>query len=342
MVSGLAKCRLTRLQTATHLTREKEPMQRREFLGLAAAAALAPKVAIGEGSSGAAAAPIPGRTGKPAMQLGLKVSPAANPEQIVRRVHDMGFSTTFFSLDEYIGKFTPALAKQYRDLLDKYSLTLTAVEVVGPGPLKWNFMEGPSTIGVVPRATRAARIDSLRQLSDFAKLLDVNLVQTHCGFIPEDPADPLYHEAVQAISTVAKHCAGNGQSFLMETGQETPTTMSRMLRDAGQPNLGVGLDTANLILYGKANPVDAVDILGPHVKSIHAKDGRWPTDPSYLGEEVLIGTGLVDFHKVFTKLHHLGYGGAVTIERETSGPQQIADVRQEKIYLDNVLKQVIG
>ena len=182
----------------------------------------------------------------------------------------------------------------------------TTVEVVGPRPLVWDFMQGPSTIGLVPRATRAARMDALRQVSDFAKLLGVGQVQTHCGFIPEDPADPLYPEAVAAIREVAKHCAGNGQDFLMETGQETPTTMSRMLRDVAQPNLGVGLDTANLILYGKANPVDAVDILGPHVKSIHAKDGRWPTDPSKLGEEVLIGTGLVDFHKVFAKLHHLG------------------------------------
>ncbi|MEO6982820.1 MAG: TIM barrel protein, partial [Edaphobacter sp.] len=158
----------------------------------------------------------------------------------------------------------------------------------------------------------------------------------------EDPADPLYAEAVIAVRDVAKHCAGNGQDFLMETGQETPTTMSRMLRDVGQPNLGVGLDTANLILYGKANPVDAVDILGPHVKSIHAKDGRWPTDPSKLGEEVLIGKGLVDFRRVFTKLHALGYTGAVTIERETSGPQQIADVREEKLYLERILHQVMG
>jgi len=56
----------------------------------------------------------------------------------------------------------------------------------------------------------------------------------------------------------------------------------------------------------------------------------------------LIGTGLVDFQKVLTKLHRLGYNGAVTIERETSGPQQIADVRTEKLYLEKVLRQVIG
>lgn len=310
-------------------------MQRRDFLGLATAAVL-----TGATRGAEAMGPLV-RIGKP-MTLGLMVSPSHGPEETIKRVHDLGFTTCFLSLDGYIGKFTPALAKQMRGLLDRYGVTATAVEVVGPGKLVWDFMQGPSTIGIVPRATRAARIDALRQVSDFAKQLRVGLVQTHCGFIPEDPADPLYAEAVTAVQTVAKHCAGNGQDFLMETGQETPTTMSRMLRDAGQPNLGVGLDTANLILYGKANPVDAVDILGPHVKSIHAKDGRWPTDPSKLGEEVLIGTGLVDFRKVLTKLHRLGYNGAVTIERETSGPQQIADVQTEKVYLEKVLQQVIG
>lgn len=276
------------------------------------------------------------------MSLGLLVSPFAAPEETIRRVHELGFTSCFLSLDGYINRFTAEAAAQLRSLLNKYDLVATTVEVVGPPPLEWNFLRGPSTIGLVPPATRAARIDALRQVSDFAKLLDIAQVQTHCGFIPEDPADPLYPQAVEAIHTVASHCGGNGQYFLMETGQETPTTMSRMIRDVSLPNLAVGLDTANLILYGKANPVDAVDILGKHVRSVHAKDGRWPTDPNKLGEEVLIGQGLVDFRAVFTKLHRLGYTGAITIERETSGPQQIEDVRKEKAYLEGVLKEVLA
>ncbi|MGA9584982.1 MAG: sugar phosphate isomerase/epimerase family protein, partial [Terracidiphilus sp.] len=184
--------------------------------------------------------------------------------------------------------------------------------------------------------------DALRQVSDFAKQLHIRQVQTHCGFIPEDPTDALYPQAVEAIRKVAEHCHANGQYFLMETGQETPTTMSRVIRDANLPNLAVGLDTANLILYGKANPVDAVDIIGTHVRSVHAKDGKWPTDPNKLGEEVQIGKGLVDFKTVFTKLHKLGYTGAITIERETSGPQQIADVKNEKLYLQKILDEVLA
>jgi sugar phosphate isomerase/epimerase len=314
----------------------EQKMNRRTFLGAASAIvvseALIPHATF--------AAPVPPAL-KP-MDLGLLISPFGGPEATFRHVHEIGFNNCFLSLDGYINGFTPQIADQFGDLLGKYSLVATTVEVVGPKPLEWNFLRGPSTIGLVPPATRAARTDALQQVSDFAKLLGISQVQTHCGFIPEDPADPLYPGAVEAIRTVAQHCQGNGQRFLMETGQETPTTMSRMIRDVAMPNLAVGLDTANLILYGKANPVDAVDIIGPQVRSVHAKDGRWPTDPSQLGEEVLIGKGLVDFKTVFTKLHRLGYTGAITIERETSGPQQIEDVRNEKIYLQKILDEVLG
>jgi L-ribulose-5-phosphate 3-epimerase len=309
-------------------------MDRRTFLASATSALIAESVLAGRAGAQANSAAL-----KP-MAVGLLVSPYGSPEATIKRVHDLGFSNCFLSLDGYIGKFTNDAAQELKGLLAKYNVVATTVEVVGPPPLEWNFLRGPATIGLVPPAMRAARIDALRQASDFAKLLDISQVQTHCGFIPEDPADALYPGTVEAIRTVAQHCHTNGQYFLMETGQETPTTMSRMIRDVNMANLAVGLDTANLILYGKANPVDAVDILGPHIRSVHAKDGRWPTDPSQLGEEVLIGTGLVDFRTVFTKLRRLGYTGAITIERETSGPQQIEDVRREKLYLEKTLREV--
>ena len=275
------------------------------------------------------------------MAMGVMIAPAYDrPEESIARVKELGMSNCFLNLDDYIGRFRASGAQQLSAALEKYGVTVTSVEIVGPGRLVWDFVEGPATIGLVPPATRAARIDALKQTSDFAKRMGVPRVQTHCGFLPENPNDPLYDQAVVAIRDVAVHCAGNGQDFLMETGQETPTTMSRAILDVKQPNLGVGLDTANLILYGKANPVDAVDMIGQHVRSVHAKDGMWPTDPMKLGKEVLIGTGRVDFLQVFSKLQRLGYQGAITIERETSGPQQMEDVRHEKIYLDRVLAQV--
>lgn len=323
-------------------------MQRREFLAGAVSATVMGAAGLGSQAQSQESAKAAGarwpmqHKALPPMAVGLIIQPASGAEAAIARVHDLGMTNCFLSLDGYLGKMTGPLAQEIGGLLEKYEVAATAAEVVGPQPLVWDFLHGPSTIGLVPRATRTARMDALKETSDFAAMLGIPRVQTHCGFIPEDPADPLYEEAVTAIRAVAQHCAGNGQMFLMETGQETPTTMSRTIHDVDQPNLGVGLDTANLILYGKANPVDAVDILGTHVRSIHAKDGRWPTDPMKLGEEVLIGTGLVDFEKVFTKLHGLGYTGAVTIEREISGPQQIADVRNEKVYLERILSRVLS
>ncbi|HEX3436207.1 MAG TPA: sugar phosphate isomerase/epimerase family protein [Pseudacidobacterium sp.] len=318
-------------------------MQRREFLGAAMLQAGALATAHAAQRLGLSQKPFFAAEAHPQlkpMALGVLIRIGKDPEAPIARVKELGLNNCFLSLDAYIDKFTPTLAEQIGGALQKYGITATTAEVVGPGRLVWDFEDGPSTIGLVPRESRSARIDALKQTSDFAKLLGVPQVQTHCGFLPENPRDPLYDEAVLAIQEVAKHCANNGQRFLMETGQETPTTMARAIKDVNQPNLGVGLDTANLILYGKANPADAVDILGPHVHSIHAKDGKWPTDPMKLGEEVLIGNGLVDFEKVFTKLHAIGYTGAVTIEREIEGAQQIEDVRKEKVYLEHILAKI--
>src|SRR6266567_8094314 len=118
------------------------------------------------------------------MALGLLVSPFGAPEATIRRVHDLGFTNCFLSLDGYIGGFTPAIATEMKELLAKYEVTATTVEVVGPPPLEWNFLRGPSTIGLVPPATRKARIDALRQASDFAKLVGIPQVQTHLASFP--------------------------------------------------------------------------------------------------------------------------------------------------------------
>ena len=86
-----------------------------------------------------------------------------------------------------------------------------------------------------------------------------------------------------------------------------------------------------------ANPVDAIESLGPYVQGIHAKDGLWPANPRELGKEVPIGKGKVDFPRIIERLKQLNYDGAVTIEREISGPRQVEDVREAKIYLEKLI-----
>jgi L-ribulose-5-phosphate 3-epimerase len=276
---------------------------------------------------------IPSDDGKKPLRLGLIIDIGKDPDAALAKVSELGLPSSQIFVEE----FEAELAGRLRQALDKYKIEATSVVVGGPGKEVWDFYQGPLTIGLVPRPTRAARIAQIKKASDFAKQCGIPAVQTHCGFIPENPNDPVYNETVEAIREVAQYCKRNGQNFRYETGQETPITLVRAMGDVGVDNQGVNFDLANLILYGKANPVDAIEILGPYVQGIHAKDGMWPTNPKQLGQEVPIGKGKVDFPVIIERLKLLHYRGAVTIEREISGPQQVEDVRASKMYLEKLI-----
>jgi L-ribulose-5-phosphate 3-epimerase len=274
-----------------------------------------------------------GNEGKKPLRLGLIVDVGQDPDAALAKVHALGLPTCQAFVNEFDGDMAERLTKA----LEKYGVEATSVVVGGPGKEVWDFYDGPKTIGLVPRETRTARMAHIKKASDFAKRCGIAAVQTHCGFIPENPNDLFYRETVEAMRDVASHCQKNGQNFRYETGQETPITLLRAIGDVGLDNQGVNFDLANLILYGKANPVDAIEILGPYVQGIHAKDGWWPTNPKDLGEEVAIGKGKVDFPKIIARLKEMKYPGAVTIEREISGEKQMEDVRSAKKYLENLI-----
>lgn len=229
-----------------------------------------------------------------------------------------------------------------RELLQEYGITVSAFWCGWEGPKVWDFYDGQLTLGLVPPEYRAQRIRNLCDGADFARLLGITDVVTHMGFIPENPNDPNFGSFCVAVRTVAEHLKGNGQFLLFETGQESPVTMLRCFERVGCDNLGVNLDTANLILYGKANPVDALDVFGRYVRNLHAKDGLYPVNGHDLGQETRIGEGKVDFRALFVRLHELGYDSYVTIEREISGGQQLRDILDAKAYLEKLILEIYG
>lgn len=231
-------------------------------------------------------------------------------------------------------------ANTLKAMFEEYGVEISAFWCGWDGPAVWNFYEGPLTLGLVPEQYRETRIANLCNGADFAKILGVENVVTHMGFIPEDPNSPVFGELCEAVKKVAAHVKANGQYLLFETGQETPITMLRCFEEVGYDNLGVNLDTANLIMYGKANPVDALDVFGKYVRNLHAKDGVYPTTGKNLGDETRLGDGKVDFEELFVKLKGYGYNSYVTIEREITGDQQIEDIIYAKNYLQNIIDKI--
>jgi sugar phosphate isomerase/epimerase len=273
--------------------------------------------------------------GKP-FRLGIIMDVSQDAEAAFKRVHDFGVPTCQAQTDD----FSDGVYSALKTAMEKYGLEVTAINTSGGPPNEYTFYEGPLTIGVVPRKYRQQRIDNYKRASDFAKRLGVPALHTHYGFIPENPSDPEYEGVVGALREVAAHIKGNSQMMLYETGQETPITMLRAITDVGLDNQFVNLDCANLILYGKGNPLDALDVIGHLVRGTHAKDGLFPTNPRELGQEVPIGKGKANFPKLIPRLKELGYTGPLTIEREIAGPQQFEDIKMEKVYLERLVAKL--
>lgn len=261
------------------------------------------------------------------MQIG--VINGLRPERedsIFARVQHLGLKTCQLSCwrPQYL---TPALAEKVRTQSDASGVRPCALWAGYTGPVYWNFSEGPLTLGLVPPEYRAMRIAELKHAADFAKAAGCPAIITHCGFIPENMTDANYQACVIGIAAVSRYCRSLGLDFWFETGQETPIVLLRVIEEIGDDNLGINLDPANLLMYGKGNPIDALEVFGKYVRNLHVKDGMTPTDGRHLGREVQVGKGMVNFPKLLQRLREIGFNGEFIIEREIAeGEEQQRDI----------------
>lgn len=213
------------------------------------------------------------------------------------------------------------LAAKIREASAKYGIKVTTVVAVPGSHSVWNFKEGPSTIGLVPEEERDEKIEVYHKMIDFCKAAGCPAMHSHFGFIPSDPASPQYAGFIGTMKELAAYAKERGIMIYFETGQETPVTLIRAIKDIDSGNCFINCDLANLLMYGNANSLDAVKQFGSLIKEFHAKDGHYPdpSDPYSLGAEVPIPTGEVDFPGVIAELKRVGFKGALTIECELNG-----------------------
>ncbi len=249
-------------------------------------------------------------------------------------VKDLGFKTCQLSSWRPF-ELTGDLARKVAAQIQSSGVKPCAFWAGYTGPVYWNFTEGPLTLGLVPQEFRFQRINELKQAADFASRIGARAIITHCGFIPENMTDPNYKGTVIAIATVANYCKQLGVEFWFETGQETPIVLLRVIEEVGTGNLGINLDPANLLMYGKGNPIDALEVFGKYVRNLHVKDGMTPTDGMKLGNEVQVGKGMVRFPILVKRLREIGFDGEFIIEREIAeGEEQKRDILETAANLE--------
>jgi sugar phosphate isomerase/epimerase len=201
------------------------------------------------------------------------------------------------------------------------------------------------TVGLVPHATRAERVVELKAIANFARELGVAAVGLHLGFVPPSSDFAEYERVISTTRMLCDYCASQGQTLHLETGQESPDALAQFLSDADRPNLAVNFDPANMILYGAGEPLPALSILGPHVRSIHCKDAVASEKPGETwGREVPLGEGDVGIPAFLSLLAHIGYDGPLIIEREVGGTpeERLADLRAAVHVLERARAEVLG
>jgi len=219
----------------------------------------------------------------------------------------------------HAGNRTPEQAREFKSRCDDAGVQITAVFGGFDGETYESIARTAETVGLVPAETRRARVDEMKEISDFTKELGCDVVALHLGFVPEDHASEDYTDLVAVTRELLDHVAGNGQNLHLETGQETAAHLLDFLEAVDRDNLFINFDPANMILYGTGDPIAALKKVGHRVRSVHCKDAVWADDDDRgvnWGKEVPLGRGDVGMETYLRTLDEVGYHGPLTIERE--------------------------
>ena len=180
--------------------------------------------------------------------------------------------------------------------------------------------------GVVPDEHWNANWANIQAVASIAAELGVKIVTFHAGFLPHEESDPGFAKLLGRITQIADVFDAKGIELGFETGQETADTLRLFLEKLNRPSVGVNFDPANMLLYDKGDPIDALETLAPFLKQCHIKDATLTKEPGTWGTEVTVGTGEVDWPAFFATLAKLGYNGDCCIEREADD-QRVADIK---------------
>lgn len=213
---------------------------------------------------------------------------------------------------------------QYLTTLQQQSWTITSTMLDFPQEDYSTLESIKVTGGIAPDDSWPQNRDLFFGAVDVTAKLGVKYLSMHAGFI--DETDPEYAKKFyERIRTLADAAADKNLMLLLETGQETADELREFLKEINHPAIAVNFDPANMLLYDKGDPIEAVRVLGPWIKHIHIKDATRTTQPGTWGAEVPWGDGEVGPEPFLNALEEIGFEGAMAIERE-AGTDRFADI----------------
>jgi sugar phosphate isomerase/epimerase len=222
----------------------------------------------------------------------------------------------------------PALAddgEAYLEAVRTSGVSISATTIGFPQEDYTSLESIRATGGIVPDQYWPENRRRVERAADITAELKVPYLTLHAGFLEDD--DPVQARRVRdRLMELADMAGQRGLGLLLETGQESAACLREMLEQLTHPVLGVNFDPANMILYDKGVPVEAVRTLGPWIKHVHIKDAIRTKHPGTWGSEVPWGEGEVGNEAFVKALREAGYTGTLAIERE-AGDSRRGDIQ---------------
>ena len=271
-------------------------------------------------------------------QLGVFASVDAGLGVPLEVVHELQVPTVHLHAPQEASR-SPHRTEELKRRLAELEIVVTCVFAGFEGESYADIASVRQTVGLVPLATRVARVTVLKEIVHFAQDMGVDAIGLHLGFVPHDRSASEYHDIVKLTRDIWYYSAAKGQAIHLETGQEPVDVLLHFLKDVKRHNSHVNFDPANMILYGSGEPSLALEQLASYVRSVHCKDAHWSDDPGETwGREVPLGEGDVNFDAFLRTLHRIGYTGPLTIEREI--PQEPGRQREEIHHAIELLTRI--
>jgi sugar phosphate isomerase/epimerase len=258
-----------------------------------------------------------------------------SPENLIEQVQAAGFKRVQLDLDPFREK--PEVWDKAPELLAKAGITPVSGMFRTVGEDYTTLETIRLTGGIVPDATWEQNWSNAQITVKTARKLGLKFVMFHAGFVPHDHNNPTFAKLVERLRKMVQLFASAGITLGCETGQETGPDLKAFLEYLAEPNIAVNFDPANMILYNNGNPIDALRLIGPHVKSCHLKDGILTKTPGSWGEEAAVGKGQVNWPAFFETMAEINFKGFFCFERE-GGNQRLEDIRSGREFVEKLLK----
>jgi sugar phosphate isomerase/epimerase len=275
------------------------------------------------------------------MEIGLMFWGERNPQRTIRAVKALGMRCGHIGFAGHVP--LDGIATDWKKAADEEDFAVTSIWAAFEGESYADIPTVLRTVGFIPEPTRSEREKRARQVIDTGAAMGIPIFACHIGFVPEDHNSPDFVAVRDLVRRLCDHAAQHGMTFALETGQEAAPVMMRFISEVGRENLKINFDPANMILYGTAEPIGALEVMAPKVISVHCKDGNWPPKnvAGALGTEMPLGEGSVGMDRFVAKLKEIGYTGPLTIEREVSLDQDMDDRHKEGLsHLEDIRSAV--